>query len=224
MVDAHHPAKMILDVQEVLPLVAKYRKEGKSIVLTQGVFDLVHIGHARYCDEAKKYGDVLIVGVDSDEKVRHRKGPDRPIVPQEERLEMLTYLKSVDAVVLKELDAPKLNLIKLIRPDVLIATRDNYKKDTLKELNEYCGKVVVLEPMATTSTSAKIRRLQIGAAKKIGDTLSAKLVGTIEEVLRELKGESVEDEATKLIAVGERGAVRAKRLKAKAQRVLSTES
>lgn len=224
MVDAHHPAKMILDVQEVLPLVAKYRKEGKSIVLTQGVFDLVHIGHARYCDEAKKYGDVLIVGVDSDEKVRHRKGPDRPIVPQEERLEMLTYLKSVDAVVLKELDAPKLNLIKLIRPDVLIATRDNYKKDTLKELNEYCGKVVVLEPMATTSTSAKIRRLQIGAAKKIGDTLSAKLVGTIEEVLRELKGESVEDEATKLIAVGERGAVRAKRLKAKAQRVLSTDS
>jgi len=222
MVDAHHPAKMILDVQELLPLLAKYRKEGKSIVLTQGVFDLVHIGHARYCDEAKKYGDVLIVGVDSDEKVRHRKGPDRPIVPQEERLEMLTYLKSVDAVVLKELDAPKLNLIKLIRPDVLIATRDNYKKDTLKELDEYCGKVVVLEPMATTSTSAKIRRLQIGAAKKIGDTLSAKLVGTIEEVLRELKGETVEDEATKLIAVGERGTVRAKRLKAKAERVLST--
>lgn len=220
MVDAHHPAKMIHDVQDVLPLVQKYRKEGKTIVLTQGVFDLVHIGHARYCDEAKKYGDVLIVGVDSDEKVRFRKGPDRPIVPQAERLEMLTYLRSVDAVVLKELNAPKLNLIKLIRPDVLVATKDNYKKDVLAELKEFCGKVVVLEPMATTSTSAKIRRLQIGAAKKIGDTLSAKLVGTIEDVLRELKGETVEEEASKLIAGTTKATARAKRLAAKSAKVL----
>lgn len=190
-------AQMVYDAKSVKPLVKKYRKEGKKIVLTQGVFDLVHIGHARYCDEAKKYGDVLIVGVDSDEKVRYRKGPDRPIVPQEERLEMLTYLRSVDAVVLKELNAKKLNLIKIIEPDVLVVTRENYHEyspETLKELQEVCGEVVVLEPMATTSTSAKIRRLQIGAAKKIGDTLSAKLVGTIEEVLRELKGESSEEE------------------------------
>lgn len=188
MTDHHQPAK-ILDAKKMPALVEKYRKEGKSIVLTQGVFDLVHIGHARYCQEAKKYGDVLIVGVDSDEKVRFRKGPDRPIVPQEERLEMLTYLRSVDAVVLKELKAEKLSLIKTVRPDVLVATRDTYSPDRLKELEQYCGKVVVLDPMATTSTSAKIRRLQIGAAKKIGETLSAKLIVTIEEVLRELKGD-----------------------------------
>ncbi|MBW7943931.1 adenylyltransferase/cytidyltransferase family protein [Patescibacteria group bacterium] len=203
MVDSHKPAKVFLDAQEVIPVVQKYRKESKTIVLTQGVFDLVHIGHARYCDEAKKYGDILIVGVDSDEKVRHRKGPDRPIVPQEERLEMLTYLRSVDAVVLKELNAPKLNLIKLIQPDVLVVTRDNYtdfSEEKRKAIDTYCGRVVVLDPMATTSTSAKIRRLQIGAAKKIGDTLSAKLVGTIEEVLKELKGETPEEEASKLLA------------------------
>lgn len=189
MQDPHHPAKIILNANEVPPLVKEYKKAGKSIVLTQGVFDLVHIGHARYCQEAKTYGDVLIVGVDSDEKVKFRKGPDRPIVPQEERLEMLTYLRAVDAVVLKELEAEKLNLIKLVRPDVLVATRDTYTPEKIKELEQYCGKVVVLDPMATTSTSAKIRRLQIGAAKKIGETLSQKLIVTIEEVLKELKGD-----------------------------------
>ena len=189
MQDPHHPAKIILNANEVPPLVKEYKKAGKSIVLTQGVFDLVHIGHARYCQEAKTYGDVLIVGVDSDEKVKFRKGPDRPIVPQEERLEMLTYLRAVDAVVLKELKAEKLNLIKLVRPDVLVATRDTYTPEKIKELEQYCGKVVVLDPMATTSTSAKIRRLQIGAAKKIGETLSQKLIVTIEEVLKELKGD-----------------------------------
>ncbi len=196
MADHHQPAKIIFEDKEVLPVVKKYRKEGKSIVLTQGVFDLVHIGHARYCQEAKKYGDVLIVGVDSDEKVRHRKGPDRPIVPQEERLEMLTYLRAVDAVVLKELNAVKLNLIKLVQPDVLVATRDTYTDQQLEDLKEFCGRVVVLDPMATTSTSAKIRRLQIGAAKKIGETLSNKLIVTIEEVLKELKGESAEEEGS----------------------------
>jgi rfaE bifunctional protein nucleotidyltransferase chain/domain len=182
--------KIITDIQKVSALVEKYRAAGKKIVLTQGVFDLVHIGHARYCEEAKKYGDVLIVGVDSDEKVRFRKGPDRPIVPQEERLEMLTYLRSVDCVILKKLDEPKWHLIKLVKPDVLVATKENYTEDKIKELHEFCKKVVVLDPMATTSTSAKIRRLQIGAAKKIGTTLSSRLVKAIEEVLEEIKGDN----------------------------------
>jgi len=170
-------------------MLNEYREQKKSIVLTQGVFDLVHIGHARYCQAAKTYGDILIVGVDSDEKVRARKGPDRPIVPQEERLEMLTYLGAVNAVVLKQLTAPKWHLIQLIKPDVLVSTTENYSAQQLEELQKYCGKIVVLDPMAVTSTSAKIRRLQIGAAKKIGETLSTKLVKTIEEVLKELKGD-----------------------------------
>jgi D-glycero-beta-D-manno-heptose 1-phosphate adenylyltransferase len=189
MVDHHQPAKILQNVEDIAKAVNAYREKKKSIVLTQGVFDLVHIGHARYCQEAKKYGDVLIVGVDSDEKVRARKGPDRPIVPQEERLEMLTYLRAVDMVVLKQLNTAKWDLIKLVKPDVLVATKDNYKPDEIEKLKKFCGKIVVLDPMATTSTSAKIRRLQIGAAKKIGETLSTKLVNTIEEVLRELKGE-----------------------------------
>lgn len=182
-------SSIIWNIDDLEPLVKKYRQAGKKIVLTQGSFDMVHIGHARYCEEAKKYGDILIVGVDSDEKVRFRKGADRPVVPQDERLEMLTYLRPVDLVVLKELNAPKLHLIKTVQPDVLIATKKTYTDDQIKALRKICGQVVVLEPMATTSTSAKLRLLQMGAAKKIGATMSARLIAAMEEVLQELKGE-----------------------------------
>lgn len=195
---APHSRKIILDLKKIADVVKDERKKGKKIVLTQGVFDMVHIGHARYCEQAKTYGDVLIVGVDSDEKVRFRKGPDRPIVPQDERLEMLTYLGSVDWVVLKELEKNKWPLIKIVKPDVLVATRDTYSPQNLEDLKQWCGKVVVLEPMATTSTSAKIRRLQIGAAKKISATLSKKLIATIEDVLEELKGDMPEDDEQKI--------------------------
>lgn len=179
--------KLIPSYSKIPKLAQTYRDQGKKIVLTQGSFDMIHIGHARYCAEAKKHGDVLFVGVDSDEKIKSRKGPDRPVVPQAERLEMLTHLSSVNHVVLKPVAAPKWELIKVLCPDVLIATAETYTDKQIKQLDEMCGKVVVLEPMATTSTSAKIRLVQVGAAKKIGTTLSNKLIATIEEVLEELK-------------------------------------
>jgi rfaE bifunctional protein nucleotidyltransferase chain/domain len=179
---------VILPSYNHLPeLIKGYRASGKSIVLTQGTFDMLHIGHARYLTEAKKHGDILFVGVDSDKKVRKRKGPDRPVVPEAERVEMLTYLSSVDHVVLKPLEEEKWKLIKLIEPDVLIATDETYSDEDIAELEKFCGKVVVLEPMATTSTSAKIRRVQIGAAKKMSKTLSTKLIKAIEDALEELK-------------------------------------
>src|SRR3990167_8930953 len=84
---------------------------------------------------------------------------------------------------IKDLKDPKWSLIKAICPDVLIATKETYKKNQLKELKKYCGKVHVLEPMATTSTSAKIRRLQIGTAKKLGQALTPKILKTIQDVL-----------------------------------------
>ncbi len=100
---------------------------------------------------------------------------------------MLTHLRYVDHVVLKPLNKPKWELLTLIRPDVLIATADTYSKEQLVELKKYCGSVVVLEAMATTSTSAKIRRVQLGVAKRISANISEKLIKTIEEVLEELK-------------------------------------
>ena len=181
-------SSVIISSYAKLPsLVKQYRTDGKKIVLTQGTFDLIHIGHARYLEEAKQHGDVLFVGVDSDEKVRQRKGPDRPVVPEEERAEMLTYFRSVDHVVIKPVLEEKWSLLKIIKPDVLIATRETYSDAQIKELEKLCGKVVVLEPMATTSTSAKIRRVQIGAAKEMSKTLSTRLIKAIEDALEELK-------------------------------------
>jgi D-beta-D-heptose 7-phosphate kinase/D-beta-D-heptose 1-phosphate adenosyltransferase len=148
---------------------------------------MVHIGHARYFEAAKKHGQILIVGVDSDEKVRARKGPDRPVVPENERLEMVTHLRSVDVVYLKPLKAPRWNLIKVIRPDVLVATKETYTRPELQELKKYCKKVLVLEPQATTSTSAKIRLLQISTAKKLEQSLTPRLINTIQEVLSGVK-------------------------------------
>ena len=185
----HFQDRTLTKPDQVNRLIKQLRRQGRQIVLTQGTFDMVHIGHARYCQEAKRHGDVLIVGVDSDDKVRRRKGPDRPVVPQAERLEMLAYLKPVDYVVLKEQGAPKHSLIKLIRPDVLVATKETYTSDKIKYLEQFCIKVVVLDPMATTSTSAKLRMMQIGMAQKISDTLSNRLTRSIEEALAELRGE-----------------------------------
>jgi D-beta-D-heptose 7-phosphate kinase/D-beta-D-heptose 1-phosphate adenosyltransferase len=163
---------------------------GIKIVLTQGTYDMVHIGHARYFEEAKKHGDLLVVGVDSDKKVKARKGPDRPIVPQEERLEMVTHLRAVDIVTIKEHNAPRWHLIKTVKPDVLIITKetnDKYTKDEMKEIATYCGKVVILNPMATTSTSAKIRLLQLKIAEKFEKAIVPKLADMISETLTGVK-------------------------------------
>lgn len=178
---------IILSTTQISAQVSRYRKKHQTIVLTQGSFDLIHIGHGRYLDKAKKYGDVLFVGVDSDEKIRERKGPDRPVVPETERLEMLTYLKSVDHVVLKELSAPKWQLIKLIQPDVLTATKSTYTPAQIKQLKQWCKKIVVLKSQATTSTSAKLRRLQIGFVQAFSENLTQKVHQAIGEVFAELK-------------------------------------
>ncbi len=110
-------ARFIRDHATLRAYVEALKTLGMKIVLTSGTFDLIHVGHARYMERAKSYGDVLIVGVDSDAKVKKRKGPTRPIVPEEERVQMLAFLRSVDLITLKHIDDPKWNLIKLVEPD-----------------------------------------------------------------------------------------------------------
>ena len=179
--------KSILDKKRLKEVVGHCKGLGLRIVLTQGSWDLIHIGHARYFEQAKKHGDLLVVGVDSDEKIKVRKGPERPIVPQGERLEMVTQIRHVDLVTLKELHVEKWDLIKLIQPDVLVATKETYSKKELQDLKKYCGEVVVLEPQATTSTSAKIRLMQINTAKKLQRNLTPKLLKAIEDVINGIK-------------------------------------
>src|SRR3990167_5006393 len=86
----------ISNLDTLKKMVQKWKDEGSKIVLVSGSWDLIHEGHALYLEVAKSYGDILVVGVDSDKKVKRRKGPRRPIVPQQERLRMLSHLRSVD--------------------------------------------------------------------------------------------------------------------------------
>ena len=180
--------RFVPDYRQLKKIVEHCKGLGLEVVLTQGTYDMVHIGHARYFEEAKKYGDILVVGVDSDKKVRARKGPDRPIVPQEERLEMVTHLRSVDIVTLKEHNMPQWHLIKSVCPDVLIVTRETvlkYGKKKMKDMAKYCGKIEILEPRATTSTSAKIRLMQLKLAKKFESVLAPKLADMMNDVLNQ---------------------------------------
>jgi rfaE bifunctional protein nucleotidyltransferase chain/domain len=185
-IESNFKDRFVPDYKRLKELSDHCKGIGLKVVLTQGTYDMVHIGHARYFEEAKKHGDVLIVGVDSDKKVRVRKGPDRPLVPQMERLEMVTHLRPVDIVTLKEHNMPKWHLIKTVRPDVLIVTDETvkkYGKKGMAEMSKYCGKIMTLQPMATTSTSAKIRRMQLKLAKRFEKALIPKIADMISDTL-----------------------------------------
>src|SRR3990167_8790336 len=95
--------RYIRDYKKLGELVKHWKKLGLKIVLTSGSWDLFHVGHAQYLERAKGLGDLLIVGVDSDANVRARKGPHRPVVPEVERVHILSHLRHVDAITLKPL-------------------------------------------------------------------------------------------------------------------------
>lgn len=154
--------RFIADHDRLAELVVYWKKLGLRIVLTSGTFDLFHVGHAQYLEKAKSLGDLLIVGVDSDEKVRERKGSGRPIVPENERVAIISHVRHADVLTLKKASDPKNHLIKLVRPDILVVSKSTKHDDEeVDDKREYCGEIVVLEPQSSTSTSAKIRLIQI---------------------------------------------------------------
>lgn len=166
-------------------ILNKLRNEGKKIVYTQGVWDLIHEGHARYLAKAKELGDVLFVGVDSDKLTKKRKGPTRPIVPEKERIEMLTHLKSVNYIIVKDLKHGISYPINEIKPDFMVissSTKDFTKKDA-DAYKDICGKIVLFEPQSTTTTSARVRTLTIDGATG----LSNELRKFVEEFIKKLK-------------------------------------
>ena len=162
---------------------------GYKVVLTQGVYDLIHEGHGRYLELAKAQGDILIVGVDTDELTRKRKGNNRPVVPEDERLRMLTFLRSVDIVTLRTLPAVDEDidyLHKELRPDVFImshSTKD-FPVEKRIEVEKYVGRVEIFDPQAETSTSARIRHLMIDGVAE----LKERLVQTVQDYVKEMKG------------------------------------
>jgi rfaE bifunctional protein nucleotidyltransferase chain/domain len=164
--------RYVKDYERISEIVEALRVLGLKVVLTSGSFDILHEGHSMYLEAARGFGDFLIVGLDSDEKLRERKGPGRPAVPELERLRMVTHQRGVGLVTLKHLNEPRWSLIRAVRPDVLIATAETYSDEQIAELEaKYCGKVEVLDRMATVSTSARLRRLQMGLAEKLSKRL-----------------------------------------------------
>lgn len=154
--------RYVPDHQKLEELVGYWKRLGLKIVLTSGTFDMFHIGHAQYLEKAKQLGDVLIIGVDSDEKVRARKGPERPIVPEGERVLILAHMRHADVITLKHASDGSNNLIKIVQPDILVVSKSTKHKDgEVDEKAQYCGQIILLEPQAETSTSAKLRLIQI---------------------------------------------------------------
>lgn len=113
----------ILCQTKLLQIVKELRQDGERLVFTNGCFDLMHAGHAQYLQEARGFGDILIVGLNSDASVRRLKGKQRPIIDQENRAFMLAALQSVDYVVIFEDDTP-FSLIQAILPDILVKGGD----------------------------------------------------------------------------------------------------
>lgn len=138
--------KRILNLNEILTYRETLRKVKKTIVFTNGCFDIIHFGHIKYLFEAAKLGDTLLVAVNSDSSVRKLKGEKRPIFPQKERTEILASLECVDFVTIFEEETP-FNIIKSIVPDVLVKGGD-YKIDDIvgKDVVEKNGGKVVTIP------------------------------------------------------------------------------
>jgi len=142
-------------------IVEELRQAGKTIVFTNGCFDILHIGHVRYLEEAKALGDCLVVGLNTDDSVRQVKGPDRPLVPEFERAEVLAALESVDYVALFSELTP-VNLILELEPDIHVKGGD-YAPDQLPEaeaVRSYGGRVVILPLIEGKSTSRLIAEAQ----------------------------------------------------------------
>ena len=112
-----------MTLRDAVALVKRLRAAGKTIVFTNGVFDLLHPGHVRYLQHARSLGDALIVGINSDRSVRSNKGPERPITPEAERVEILEAARCVDATVVFDEDTPH-DAIAALQPDVLVKGAD----------------------------------------------------------------------------------------------------
>lgn len=170
--------RIFQDYDILKQVVNACKQLGLKIVLTSGTFDLFHVGHSRYLEKAKEKGDLLIVGVDCDEKVKNKKGPHRPVVNENERMEIICHCRHADVVFLKKMEDVKWKLVKIVQPDVLIVTKRVYdREEDLTEINDFCGEVSLLESQATTSTTAKVRDIFV----KPKEEIKKKLKQTIEE-------------------------------------------
>lgn len=176
--------RLIIDQAKLKATVESLKTLGMKIVLTQGVYDLIHEGHAAYLEKARSYGDILIVAVDSDELTKIRKGPKRPIVPQTERVNMLLHLRHVDLVTIKEASHGLGDIIELVRPDVMVfsSSTTDVPPEEAKNYSQYCGKIEILPPQGTTSTTARVRNLTIEGAETLAKEVSELITKFLDQI------------------------------------------
>lgn len=158
--DGQSQVDKICDRAQLISLVKDWRDQGQKIVFTNGCFDLLHAGHVTYLEAAKKTGDKLILGLNTDRSVSALKGPTRPVVHEGDRARVLAALASVDAVILFDEDTP-LALIDLVRPDVIVKG-DDYTEDQVvggKEVKSWGGSVKLIPLVQGRSTSNIIKKL-----------------------------------------------------------------
>jgi D-glycero-beta-D-manno-heptose 1-phosphate adenylyltransferase len=156
--------RKVTTLDALLALRARWRTEGKTVVWTNGCFDLLHVGHVRGFQEARRLGDVLVVGVNSDASVRKLKGPGRPIVPAVERAEVLAALGCVDRVLVFEEDTPE-EVLSRLQPDVHCKGADYAPPSTrpipeAEVVRSYGGRIAFLTFTPGVSTTDIVRRIE----------------------------------------------------------------
>lgn len=150
----------ILSREELETTLNRHRESGERIVFTNGCFDILHVGHARYLAQARALGDLLVVGLNSDFSVRGLKGPGRPLVPEAERAEMLAHLESIDYICLFDESRPD-SLLEIVKPRIH-AKGGDYRVEDLPEANvvrRNGGAVILLPLVEGRSTTSIISRV-----------------------------------------------------------------
>lgn len=153
---------MLINRELASKIVTEQKKNGKKIVFTNGCFDILHVGHLRYMNEAKMQGDILIVGVNSDESVRRLKGASRPINSEKDRAELLSGLKAVDFTVIFDEDTP-VEIIEELKPSIHVKGGD-YKKEDLPEtiiVEKHGGEVRILKFIEGKSTTNIVNKINL---------------------------------------------------------------
>lgn len=151
----------LVEKNKIQAVLAELKKQNKKIVMTNGCFDILHAGHVRYLKESKKFGDILVVGLNSDSSVKALKGPSRPINGELDRAEVLSGLESVDYVVLFDEISPA-KLLEEIKPDIYTKGAD-YTVDTLPEAKTvlaYGGKIEFIKLVEGRSTTKIIDKIK----------------------------------------------------------------
>ena len=153
--------KIIFELKEFVDLLKRSPEDWRPLVFTNGCFDLIHVGHVRYLESARALGKTLVVGLNSDRSVQALKGLSRPIIPEDQRAEVMAALKPVDAVIIFS-ETTAIETIKAIAPDIY-AKGGDYKIETLPEaatVDGYGGVIKLIEIEMPSSTSKIVERIK----------------------------------------------------------------